>query len=347
MKKYEELADTLRRRIIEGDLAPGSRLPAENDLAGQEGISRQTVRQALSLLEREGLISKRRGSSTTVADPAGRRLAGRIAVVTTYIGEYIFPDILRGIERTLAEGGFAPTLLATHNRVESERTILSELLQGRIDGIIIEGTKTALPNPNIDLFQRLRSKGIPMVFINGYYPDFKPSVYVVADDRQGGNLATEYLLRKGHTRIAGVFKSDDIQGHRRYAGYAGALRRAGQAVADDRVLWYMTETCDTLIENSLIKAVENCTALLCYNDEVAVKALRRLQVNGIAVPGEIAVIGFDDSIFGSLASPRITSLSLSKEEIGCRAATSLTDLIAGRQTGPQILSWRLIEKEST
>jgi hypothetical protein len=53
-----------------------------------------------------------------------------------------------------------------------------------------------------------------MVFINGYYPDFKPAVYVVADDRAGGASAVQLLLSKGRKRIAGIFKSDDIQGHR-------------------------------------------------------------------------------------------------------------------------------------
>ena len=69
--------------------------------------------------------------------------------------------------------------------MDNEREILSTLNQP-IDGIIIEGTKTALPNPNIDLYQSIRKAQIPMVFINSYYPDYKPEVYVVADDRAGG-----------------------------------------------------------------------------------------------------------------------------------------------------------------
>lgn len=65
-----------------------------------------------------------------------------------------------------------------------------------------------------------------MVFINGFYPDLKNPVYVVADDRAGGRMACELLLKKGHSKIAGIFKSDDIQGHRRYAGYAEAVYAA-------------------------------------------------------------------------------------------------------------------------
>ena len=113
--------------------------------------------------------------------------------------------------------------------------------------MIVEGTKTALPNPNIDLYANLKEQGIPVVFINGFYPELKKPIYVVADDRAGGRTLCETLLKKGHRRIAGIFKSDDIQGHRRYAGYAEALRAAGIPLNDDNVLWFTTENRDDLL----------------------------------------------------------------------------------------------------
>ena len=348
MLKYEQLAEKLRQKIVDGQFAPGVKIPSENELTVSEGLSRQTVRQALSVLEREGQIIKRRGSGSVVTGRARKRDAtGRIAVITTYISEYIFPDILRGIERTLARHGCAPTLAASHNRVDNERAILETLLANPVDGIIVEGTKTALPNPNIDLYRQLAAAGVPMVFINGYYPDFKPSVYVVADDRAGGIMATELLLRKGHTRIAGIFKSDDIQGHRRYAGYTEALRKASLSVVDDHVLWFTTETRDTLINANLAAVLDGCTAVVCYNDEVAVQVLGLLRSRGVEVPGQMAVISFDDSVFSAMASPRITSLSLSKEEIGQIAAAKILGLIRGVTESPQVLPWLLTEKEST
>lgn len=347
MLKYEQLAGKLREQIISGRYAAGDKLPSENELTADENISRQTVRQALSVLEKEGLIRKHRGSGSVVTGSRRREAAGSIAVITTYIGEYIFPDILRGIERTLARQGWAPTLSATHNRVDQERAILEGLLSNPVDGIIIEGTKTALPNPNIDLFRRLEAAGIPMVFINGYYPDFKPQVYVVADDRAGGAAATAYLLARGRTRIAGIFKSDDVQGHRRYAGYTQALRDAGLPVIDDRVLWYTTETRDILINSSLTAALEGCDGVVCYNDEVAVQVVGQARGRGLAIPGDLAVISFDDSIFSAMTTPSITSLALSKEKIGQLAAAKLLGLIGGQPQTPQVLGWELSEKQST
>jgi GntR family transcriptional regulator of arabinose operon len=348
MTKYERLADKLRADILSGVYAPGEKIPSENEIAQSQGLSRQTVRQALSLLEREGRISRRQGSGSIVKDLGLKReKTNNIAVVTTYISEYIFPDILRGIEQVLSSNGYTPLISATYNRVDNEREILSMLLTKPIDGIIIEGTKTALPNPNIDLYQSIRKAQIPMVFINSYYPDYKPEVYVVADDRAGGAAAVRLLASRGRSSIAGIFKSDDIQGHRRYSGYAEALREAGLSLRDDSVLWYTTETRKKLISSSLFDIISGCDGLVCYNDEAAVEALAVLKESNIEIPGQLAVVSFDGSVYSSLSSPKLTSLILKKDELGSLAAKKLINIIKGYPEQPYVLPWSISEKEST
>lgn len=118
--KYSILADELRSQIERGVYADGDRLPSENEMAGQYGLSRQTVRQALDLLEAEGVLSRRRGSGTYVEQVQPKAPATHsIGVVTSYIGDYIFPDIIRGIEAKLAENGYRTLLFSTQNRVEN------------------------------------------------------------------------------------------------------------------------------------------------------------------------------------------------------------------------------------
>lgn len=348
MTKYEKLADKLRSAILSGVYRSGDKIPSENELAEAEALSRQTVRQALALLEQEGRILRRRGSGSVVSSSLMRReKTNNVAVVSTYINEYIFPDILRGIEQELSQNGYTPFISATRNRVDNERDILNMLLAKPIDGMIIEGTKTALPNPNIDLYLSIKKAGIPIVFINGYYPDFKPSAYVVADDRSGGAEAVGILLDKGRKHIAGLFKSDDIQGHRRYAGYAEALRKAKINVRDDHVLWYTTETRDRLIKTVLLEILRDCDAVVCYNDEVAIQVLDILKENNIDVPSEISVVSFDGSVFSSMSSPKLTSLLLNKEEIGRIAAKKLVNLMKGYGEQPYVMPWIMEEKEST
>ena len=76
--------------------------------------------------------------------------------------EYIFPAILHGISSVLSQNGYTPLLSATQNRVDIEREVLKSLMNKPIDGIIVEGTKTAIPNPNIDLYEEIEKQGLTL-----------------------------------------------------------------------------------------------------------------------------------------------------------------------------------------
>ena len=164
-------------------------------------------------MEQEGLLLRQRGSGTYVSFAAPRKeKTHSIGVITTYITDYIFPTIVRGIEEELTRNGYHLTLGVTKNRVENEARLLRSFLENRVDGLIVEGTKTAFPNPNLDLYRQLEAMGIPVVFFNGYYREL-PSVYVVTNDRKSGWDAAEYLIRRsGCRKLGGNFQI------RRYPG---------------------------------------------------------------------------------------------------------------------------------
>ena len=153
-KKYLQLYSYITEAIGRGSYSAGDKLPTELDLASQYGVSRQTVRQALEKLERDGLISKIQGSGSYISDAAvAKKKTMRIAVITTYISTYIFPHILRGIEEVATRNRYSIQLMATNNSIAKERDILHELSLNFVDGIIVEGTKTALPNPNLSFYR--------------------------------------------------------------------------------------------------------------------------------------------------------------------------------------------------
>ncbi|MDR1765852.1 MAG: GntR family transcriptional regulator [Lachnospiraceae bacterium] len=346
--KYSIVADLLREQIRSGHYCIGDKLPTEYELVEQYGFSRQTVRQALKHLEDEALIERRQGSGSLVinaAARAGRADAKTVAVVTTYIGEYIFPTILRAIEETLEKNHFLTMIFATKNKVHNERRILEEILETSIDGLIVEGTKTALPNPNIDLYLELQKRGVPVVFVHGWYPELTDTVHVIADDHQGGFLATDFLISKGHRNIAGIFKCDDIQGHQRYGGYTEALLAHNLPILDDNVLWYTTESKE-LVGAQGKKIVSSASAVICYNDEVAAQLINALKGEGVQVPGDISVMGFDNSSLSELSTPRISSCSQDKPQVGLLAAKKIVSLINGVGQESSVLPWRVVEKET-
>lgn len=351
--KYLQLAAQLQEEISRGTLS--GKLPTELELTEQYKASRQTVRQALERLVEMGLIEKRQGSGSKVLDRSRNRGSDRIAVVTSYINDYIFPAVLQDIQAVLTRRNYSTLLFSTQNKVTNERTVLQGLLQQSVGGLIVEGSKTALPTPNLDLYEKLALAGIPVVFIHGCYSTLNGAVCVSDDNFGGGYMLTRHLIAKGHTKIAGIFKSDDIQGHQRYLGYLSAMRDAGLSIPDDQVLWYSTEERrylldyghTELLEHFLQFYLRDCTGVVCYNDEIADKLIRRLLSLGRKVPSDLAVVSFDNSYYSDLCPVRITSLAHEAHKLGSLAASFLLDMIDGKACSSQSISWKLMQKESS
>ncbi len=351
--KYQAIADELKIHIQAGKYASALMLPTEFALAEEYQVSRQTIRQALALLEREGLISKRRGSGSFILreQSAEEPLHRSIAVVTTYISDYIFPSILREAENVFSQHNCTPSLFATQNQIATERKVLQNLLSMPIDGILVEGTKTALPNPNLDLYRQLMQKGVPLVFMNGNYSQLHGATFVLDDNAGGGKMLVEYLVKKGHTKIAGIFKSDDIQGHGRYAGYTEGLQQAGLTVEDSLTFWYSTGCQGARFENAVLPHIEQwrdagCTAVVCYNDEAAGSLIALLGRLGLHVPRDMAVVSFDNSHYSAYGPVPITTLSHGDANVGRVAAEKLLQLMDGKPVSSAYIPWTLIERVS-
>lgn len=350
--KYAQLYEQLKGDIVRGVYQNGQKLPGENEMAEQYGMSRQTVRQALTLLERKGLIERKQGSGTYVhRAEAKRKRSWNVGVIVTYPGEYIFPSILRGMEGVLSEEGFFPLLGATRNRVDNERRILEEYMERQIDGLIVEGTKSALPNPNLPLYEELRKRGVPMVFFNGYYPQLEGCVRVTMDDRRGGMDAVRYLVGRGHREIGAILKSDDLQGMGRYAGFSKGLLQCDLPLRDDRVVWYNSDQRNQLLTEEtavrqLLDRLADCTALVCYNDELAVRVEKVLEGQGVKIPQDKAILSFDNSLLGELATVGLTSFHHPKETMGAIAARKLVSMLGGKEEKSLVLDWSLVERKS-
>lgn len=337
------LYEQIKQDILSGLFKEGVKISSEHTLSEQYKMSRQTVRQALAILEQNGYIERRQGSGTYVSERKEKRgRAWSARVITTHISEYIFPSILRGIEKGLSESGYSTVICATHNRVDFERRILEECDEKEFDGLIVEATKSALPNPNIAFYEKLREQGIPVVFFNGHYPVLTDSVFVEMDDKGGGEKAAKYLIDRGHTKIGGIFKSDDIQGIKRYSGYMEALLNENLEINDGRVTWFNSENRQEMFSaetDRILKPFEDCTGIVCYNDEIAVKLIGILARGGYSVPGDKEIVSFDKSLYSEVSTVKIPSLAHPKEILGAIAARKLIEKIEGHPAQSVTLDW--------
>ena len=349
--KYQTLIEYITGMVNDGTYQPGEKLPSENDLSNQLGISRQTVRKALSLLEEEGVVRRVRGSGTFVRKPGFGDLPGRnrIAVMTTYVDGYIFPKMIRGIEEHLFERGFTVQLSFTNNTLEREKNVLQGILeQGDVAGVIVEGTKSGLPNPNLDLYRELIRRRIPLLFVNTYYPELDVP-HVSLDDVAAARKAVQFLIDKGHRNIGAILKLDDGQGRQRYLGYLQAMGAAGLEVTDSRMVWIDTDESKQLAYcvDRIMNRLESCTAFFCYNDQIAFQLIKLLRSRGVEVPGQVSVISIDDADLALHSEVPITTLPHPKEKLGVKAAELLLQMI---DTGKKVESFefdtRVVERSS-
>ena len=351
--KYLQVADTLRREIAEGVFRDGQTLMTEEELRLRFDVSRQTIRQAISLLEDDGLVDRRRGSGTYVRHgPRRRQGIVHVGVVTTFITDYIFPSIAQGMESVLNENGAVLSLNAMYNNVETERNILERMLEEPVDGLIMEGCRTAKETPNRDVLERFAQRNIPVLFVNGYYPGMEHIPHVVMDDYGGGRLAVRTALERGYDRPAGLFKTDDLQGAGRLTGFRDEIRACGLEVPDTRLLCFSTEERNDLVDSPkgkalldvLVRGEADC--LICYNDIFAAQFMAKLTEMGVRIPDDLGVIGFDNATFSEMLHPALTTLGHPKEAFGALAARKMLRMIAGEKEESTIIPWNLIERDS-
>ncbi len=332
MAKYQKVIEWITENIDSGVLKPGEKIPSENELCAKFDLSRQTIRHAIAQMAEDGLLESRRGSGTYVADQRaedGERSV--VAVITTYVDDYIFPSTIKGIESALSEKGYSMQLSFTNNTVGKEKQILQDLVdRNDVAGIIMEPVKSALPNPNMDLYRKLQAKKVKILFINTFYPELDMP-HVSLNDSECAYRAVNALINDGHREIGCVLKLDDGQGHERYRGYMRAITEAGLAFSYDRVNW--VDTIDLKRGKSSFAKVKErlggCTAVFCYNDQVASMMIEMLTDSGIRVPEDMSVIGMDDSDMARRGVNGITISSIPhpKEKLGQKAAQTMIRMI--------------------
>jgi GntR family transcriptional regulator, arabinose operon transcriptional repressor len=331
--KYYILMEQLKGDILSGKIQPGDKLPSENQLSSKYVISRHTVRKALSILANEGLVFAEHGKGTYCSEGIKNGKGSKnIAVVTTYISDYIFPRLIQGMDHVLTTEGYSIILKNTRNSIKMEGKCLEDILTKNIDGLIIEPSKSQIYCRHIQLYEAFDLMQIPYVFIQGVYPQMQDKPHILMDDVKGGYLVTKYLIELGHINIVGVFKVDDSQGNDRHKGYVKALQEAGILYDPNKVIWFHTEDRDIKPAYSLrilLNDNEKIDAIVCYNDMIALEVIRMLNKKGISVPKDISVTGFDNSLIAENGPVRLTTIVHPKELLGKMAAELLLEKING------------------
>ena len=327
--KYQTVYDELKREIVSGRLAPGEKMPSELKLMERYDFSRQTIRKALEELTKDGYIHKVQGSGSFVKSPhAGGKNAKTVIFIALFFFYYFFSQYIAGVEKVLKENGYALNISFSNNRPEDEARCLQEAMEKGCAGILLIPARSACIYSNLHLYKKIKQLRIPCITMGGQLP-YAGLPCVIMNDFEGGKMAAEYLIDKGHTRIACIMNRTEGSGSMRYAGYQAALCGAGIREEDGWARWYEYESFQEFLEQE--RLVEDClskvTAVFCFNDEMALGIMGILEKRGVRVPEDVSVIGYDDSYMCMFGAKKLTSVRQEPLKLGERAAQNLLGLI--------------------
>ncbi len=317
--KQEQAVAYLTAYIEENQLKAGDRLPTEWELAQTLEVSRTTVQGALRKLVESGAAYNRKGYGTYVAG-AGQKEGLSLPLViadqreTTGGFEYI-----RGAQAYLGERNGQLLMHCTNGRLEDEQRLVTELVEKGAKRLLVLPISSTTSGA---FYQRMMDEqGVRFVFIDKR-PQGVHSDYVCCDNVRGGYLATEHLIRKGHTRIGFVAASLFSASSRlqRFLGYSMALEAYGLSMEPSLI-----RTEDEGSENGeavlrMMGLPQPPTAIFAVSDGLAMTCITTLIVAGYKVPEEVSVVGFDGLPFFSTGSLRLTSVRQPFYAVGYQAA---------------------------
>ena len=345
--KYKWLASRLREQIPDYAARGRHQLPTEAELADRYKVSRQTVRQALALLSQEGLIEKRQGSGSFLTGRTRTPDQNTVSILIASDSDYIYPKFLYHLRNELTHSGFSLQVHVTGNHLAAEREILTGLLAEPPRALIIEPVKSALPNPNLDLYLALQRKHTHMVFWHDRYPQLGPCICISEDNISGGRMLTEYLSAHGHTSIGAILCADDASGIERYQGMMETMRDRQLPFPEDNIRWFHSYELQQLLHGNSVdfikKAIQesfsSCTAILCQNDQIAYEVIHALHALSNPEFAEITVVSFDHSYLCESVQYPFLSLAHPERELERQLAEAAIAPLKGLSAHSAVLPW--------
>jgi DNA-binding LacI/PurR family transcriptional regulator len=264
--------------------------------------------------------------------PPGRVPAtGMIGLLLPDFENPIFPELAEAIERRATEAGFASILCSTTAAAFREVDYVHMLLDRQVDGMIFISCEMTNMSGEHDHYARLVDEGATMVFVNGALNSLSvPSVGV--DEVYAGECATQHLLDLGH-RIIGYAAGPSfyLPTQQKAAGRERALRAAG--IDPDGLVTHTDFSVEggRLALKKLLTQAPVATGVICSNDLMAIGVLQEALAQGLRVPDDLSVVGFDGIDAAEWTSPRLTTVEQPIEEIAGVAVDMLRTLIADPQ----------------
>lgn len=342
-----------------------AKLPKKPAITGQvtidrvaqaAGVSRATVSRVMNgsakvSPEREKAVKKAIATYNFTPNATARRLAGGrsglVALLMEESSEEFFLNpfwgmVVQGFSATISAAGMHPLLLI-RPKTGSEDSIFSTLRAGQVDGLAIFSWHRPIKS-----FERLIDPKMAVVF-GGDLGGSKKFPFVDVDNVKGGSLATRHLIAQGCKNIVTITGDLKLQsGRDRLEGFERAMSEAGRSVVDSSIIQgdYSQSKAEELTR-ALLKRKTKVDGIFAANDQAAVGVINILLQNGVKIPEQVKIVGFDDSPIASRNIPAISTIYQPTRELGSEVAKSLIAILNGEAVEDKILDVKLIKRASS
>lgn len=329
------------------------------DIAKVAGVSHTTVSRALN--NHPAISSNTVARIKILADELGyvpsaaarglkTNRSGVLGVIVHRIEDPFLTEVLQGIEDVLHEAGYSLFLAASQRDPEREKAVIQAMGERRVDGVIIISSAQM----DMEKLRQLDRFGVSYVLINNQTMDELDTYSVYHDDAYGSSQIVQHLRSLGHERIAYLGSARAVRTNaKRQEGYETALQQAGLAIRPEYIATGANgmPTGGAQGMQALLALSERPTAVICFNDMMAIGGIQAIQQAGLRVPEDISVTGFDNIELAAYITPPLTTFHQPRYELGQEAANMMVRVIhqdrASLRPDIVVLRGELIIRQST
>ena len=307
------------------------------DIARELGVSPSTVSRALAdsgeVSEKmKGLVKTKAEEMNYHPNVLARNLSSRksgvIGVIVPEFETGFFPRVILGIQDTLAKEGYRILITQSGESAQKERENLELLLGNMVEGIIVSVAKEG---GNDDAFRKVIRSQIPVVFFNRVYNLPKASK-VIVDDKSLAYDSVHHLFEQGCRKIIHIAGPQNLEvAKKRTMGYMEAMHEFGNGADAQVVEAGITFDDGDRVVTQLLNGGEILPdAIFCFNDNLAIGAMRALKKAGVRIPQDVAVVGFSETELSTIVEPNLTTTVQPRYQMGVEAAKIMVEQIRTR-----------------